>query len=90
MELPDLYFNDLFENTSDLIYYVSGSGVIEKVNPVWLSTLGYKYDEVRGKSVYEFVSPEELSVFKAYREKIFFESITPGNAKDRKADPYPF
>ena len=70
MELPDLYFTDLFENTSDLIHYVSVSGIIEKVNPAWLSTLGYKYDEVIGKSVYEFVDQEEVSVFKAYRENI--------------------
>lgn len=75
MHTPDLYFSDLFENTSDLIHYVSKDGTIEKVNPAWLSTLGYSYDEVKGKSIYDFVTPEERSDFRAYRETTFVKHI---------------
>lgn len=75
MHSPDLYFSDLFENTSDLIHYVSKEGAIERVNPAWLSTLGYSFDEVKGRSIYEFVAPEEQSDFRAYRETTFVKHI---------------
>ncbi len=64
----DLYFNDLFENTSDLIHYVTLDGEIERVNPAWLTTFGYTFEEVAGRSIYDFVIREEVSAFKAFRE----------------------
>lgn len=55
MHTPDLYFSDLFENTNDLIQYVSKEGAIEKVNPAWLSTLGYNLDEVINQPLTDFI-----------------------------------
>lgn len=75
MQTRDLYFSDLFENTSDLIQYVSKDGSIEKVNPSWLSTLGYNFEEVKGRSIYDFVTPEQQSEFRAYRETTFIKHI---------------
>ncbi|MBC7914943.1 MAG: PAS domain S-box protein [Pyrinomonadaceae bacterium] len=66
--MADIYFNDLFENTSDLIQYVSVEGGIEMVNPSWLNTLGYSFDEVKGRSIYEFISEDQKTAYRQYRE----------------------
>ncbi|MFD2164080.1 PAS domain S-box protein [Paradesertivirga mongoliensis] len=68
MNLTDVYFKDLFENTSDLIQYVSLEGEIEMVNPAWLLNLGYALEEVKGKSIYEFIDPAEADTYKTYRD----------------------
>ncbi|MGB4398501.1 MAG: PAS domain S-box protein [Daejeonella sp.] len=75
MQIPDIYFSDLFDNTSDLIQYVSEDGAIENVNPAWLLTLGYRFDEVKGRSIYDFVAEEERSEFRAYRETTLVKQV---------------
>ncbi len=56
------HFRDLFENTHDLVCFLRIDGKIELVNPAWLNTLKYKFADVVGKSIYEFVHPD-------YKEK---------------------
>jgi PAS domain S-box-containing protein len=53
----DKYFKDLFENTSDLIHFLTVEGNIEFVNPAWLKTLEYQLYEVEGKSIYNYIHP---------------------------------
>lgn len=53
----DNHFKDLFENTSDLIHFLSVKGNIELVNPAWLATLGYEKHEVTGKLIFDFIHP---------------------------------
>lgn len=59
MEDPrfDRHFKDLFENTSDLIHFLDNDGKIELVNPAWLKTLGYEFQDVEGKNIREFLHP---------------------------------
>lgn len=68
MTSADIYFTDLFENTSDLIQYVSLKGEIEMVNPAWLNTLGYSLEDVKEKSIYEFIAEDKKPIYQAYRQ----------------------
>ncbi len=75
--MPDLsfdnHFKDLFENASDLIYFLTIDGNIELVNPAWLNTLGYELHEVVGRSIYDFVHKACIKEYKAFREKAIYE-----------------
>ena len=62
----DNHFKDLFENTSDLIHYLTIEGKIELVNPAWLKTLDYELSEVIGRSIYDFI---HAPCIKEYKEK---------------------
>ncbi len=64
------HFRDLFENTSDLIYFLDVEGNILVVNPAWLSTLGYEIDEVIGRSIYDFVHHDYIENYKNARHDI--------------------
>jgi PAS domain S-box-containing protein len=71
----DKYFRDLFENTSDLIHYANVRGDIELANPIWLKTLGYSLEDVKGKSIYEFIADKEVSAYQEYRDQCIKEPI---------------
>ncbi len=63
----DAHFKDLFENTSDLIHFLTIDGRIEIVNPAWLKTLHYKSEEVVGRSIYDFVHQPCIEEYKEAR-----------------------
>lgn len=63
----DTHFKDLFENTSDLIHFLTFDGQIELVNTMWLKTLGYKKEEVEGKSIYNFIHQPCIEEYKTLR-----------------------
>lgn len=63
----DSHFKDLFENTSDLIHFLNIEGKIELVNPSWLSNMQYELDEVKGKSIYDFIHSTCISEYKQLR-----------------------
>ena len=65
----DNHFKDLFENTSDLIHFLTIDANIELVNPAWLKTLGYELYEVIGRSIYDFIRPDFIAVYKEHRAK---------------------
>ena len=64
------HFRDLFENTNDLIYFLKIDGAIELVNPAWLDTLNYRYEDVVGKNIYEFIHPDYKQKFSESREEV--------------------
>lgn len=66
----DNHFKDLFENTSDLIHFLTVEGRIEFVNPAWLKTMDYKLDEVLGKSIYDFIHPPCIQEYKEIRTEV--------------------
>lgn len=51
-------FKSLVENTSDWIWEVNTKGVYTYVSPICESIIGYKPDEVIGKSFSDFLDPE--------------------------------
>lgn len=61
----DDHCKDLFENTSDLIHFLTLDGKIKLVNPAWLLTLRYKAEEVIGKKIFDFI---HQPCIKEYRE----------------------
>jgi two-component system sensor kinase FixL len=63
------HFQDLFNNTTDLIQFVGTNAQVELVNPAWLHTLEYELYEIVGRKVYDFIHPEYADAYKNYREK---------------------
>ncbi|MEZ5668300.1 MAG: PAS domain S-box protein [Alphaproteobacteria bacterium] len=49
-------YQDLFENSTDLIQAVAPDGRIMFVNRAWRETLGYADDEIVGRSIFDFIS----------------------------------
>ncbi|MES2432062.1 MAG: PAS domain S-box protein [Bacteroidota bacterium] len=85
----DIHFKDLFDNTSDLIYFLSIEGNIELVNPTWLKTLGYEAEEVEGKVIFDFIHPPCVNEYREAREtaittKQSIELVTTFISKDGK------
>lgn len=68
------HFWDLFENTSDLIYFLDIEGKILLVNPAWLSTLGYEINDVTGRSIYDFVHPDYIENYKNARRDVIINN----------------
>ncbi|MGI8583620.1 MAG: PAS domain-containing sensor histidine kinase [Chitinophagaceae bacterium] len=64
----DNYFKDLFENTSDLIHFLTIEGNIELVSPAWLKTLEYELYEVVGRNIYDFLHPPCVNDYKLARD----------------------
>ncbi|MEO6583474.1 MAG: PAS domain S-box protein [Ferruginibacter sp.] len=71
----DNHFKDLFENTNDLIHFLNIEGNIELVNPAWLTTLGYEFNEVVGRSIYDFIHQPCREEYKATRKKVIDEKV---------------
>jgi two-component system, LuxR family, sensor kinase FixL len=66
----DAHFQDLFDNTHDLIHFASMDGRILKVNPAWAKALRIEAGQVAGKSIYEFISPDCRERYKEYRDRM--------------------
>jgi PAS domain S-box-containing protein len=66
----DNHFRDLFENTSDLIHFLNIDGIIEIVNPAWLKTLEYEFNDVVGRSIYDFIHPDYTAAYKVTRADV--------------------
>lgn len=63
-------YRDLFDNASDLIHIATPEGEIIYVNSAWLNALGYSQEDLKGKSIYSVVSPEERIRFGEYRNRV--------------------
>lgn len=66
----DNHFKDLFENTSDLIHFLTIEGNIELVNHAWLTTLNYQFYEVVGRGIYDFIHPPCIEEYKSVRNTV--------------------
>jgi PAS domain S-box-containing protein len=66
----DNHFRDLFENTHDLIHFLTIEGEIQLVNAAWLNTLKYELHEVVGKNIYEFIHPDYREKYRKNREDV--------------------
>jgi two-component system sensor kinase FixL len=70
-DLPsENYLTNLFQFTNDLIHILDMEGRIQKVNPSWLKNLGYTFEEVKNKSIYEFIDVNDHDLHKAYRKDV--------------------
>ena len=64
------HFKDLFENTHDLIYFLTIEGEIDLANPAFLSTLGYKMEEIAGKNIYDFIHHDYAARYRENRADV--------------------
>jgi PAS domain S-box-containing protein len=69
-------YKKILENTNDLINVITAEGIILNVNKTWETILGYKKEEVEGKSIYSFISPQQQETFKIARNKIISEGAS--------------
>jgi len=67
---PEFFFRDLFEQTSDLIHILSMDGLIIKVNPSWLFHLGYSFEEVHLRSIYDFIKADHHELYRKNRKAV--------------------
>lgn len=63
-------YKNLFDSAHDMIHIVEPDGKIIYVNAAWMKSLEYTIDEIQGKSIYAFVTPEDRERFKQYRENV--------------------
>jgi PAS domain S-box-containing protein len=63
-------FKDLFDNAHDLIHLVHLDGTLLYVNNAWTRVLQYSQEEVKGKSVYDFIDRQDRNLFIDYRNKV--------------------
>jgi diguanylate cyclase (GGDEF)-like protein/PAS domain S-box-containing protein len=56
---PAAAFERVFTLVSDLVVATRREGTILLANPAWEETLGWTVDELVGRSVYEFIHPED-------------------------------
>jgi two-component system cell cycle sensor histidine kinase/response regulator CckA len=65
LEKSEAYFRRLTENSLDVITIVDANGKIIYESPSVQQVFGYGVDEYRGRELFEFVHPEDVSSLKA-------------------------
>lgn len=63
-------YRDLFDNSSDLIHFVTPEGRILYVNKAWKDALGYNESELEGESIYFYVCSKDREMFRRYRNLV--------------------
>lgn len=66
-------FRDLYEYSPVMMQSVDEEGLVRNVNQKWLSVLGYSREEVIGRSVLEFMTPESAAMAKTIVLPQFWE-----------------
>lgn len=57
LSVSEARYQDLVENSTDLIHSATADGILLFVNRTWCETLGYSYDSIVGRHVEDFVLP---------------------------------
>ena len=70
-------FRDLFENSNDIIQYLSEAGNVLYANPALLETLGYNKNDIERLTISELIHPEDRDCFLA-----LISSLKPGQKFD--------
>lgn len=61
LRLSETRFRNIVENANDIIFLLDRDGVFSYVSPNWTTQLGHYPEEVRGKSLLDFVHPSDLT-----------------------------
>jgi len=72
-------YADLFEHASDGIFIADPSGVIDEVNAAGCRLLGRAHEEIVGRSIQEFVPPEDATRLVATREAMLGGAVEVGD-----------
>ena len=80
-------YRDLFENAYDVIWISDPEGNIQAANHYLASLLGYSRNEIIGKNLLDFISPEHrfraIRFFKTFQQKGFCERELNFQTKER-------
>lgn len=68
-------FKDLFDNAYDLIHLVYPDGTIMYVNKAWERILGYRQEEIQGRSINSIVVAADRAAFMEFREALLKGSL---------------
>jgi diguanylate cyclase (GGDEF)-like protein/PAS domain S-box-containing protein len=67
----ETYYRALVHNAADLISISDASGIIRNISPSVTRVLGYRPEEMIGRSGFEFVHPDDVErIFEAYTEHV--------------------
>jgi PAS domain S-box-containing protein len=77
-ESAEKYFKLMIENSQDLITVMEISGNVTYITPSAEWVMGYKQEEVIGKSIFDFVNPEDA---KTAKESILKSIKNPGSVE---------
>ncbi|TNC08761.1 PAS domain S-box protein [Methylobacterium terricola] len=53
--------NSLWQLSSDLMLRCTFQGVMTAVNPAWTEVLGWREDELLGRTIFEFIHPDDVA-----------------------------
>ena len=60
LQKSEQHYRSLIENTSEIIHIVNKDGIITYMSPSGEKILGYKQEQVIGKSLFDFMYPDDL------------------------------
>ncbi len=69
-EIDSLALRDLLDGVVDLVQSVLPDGSIRFVNRSWLERLGYSFDEVAGRNIFEIIHPENRDHCMQYMQRL--------------------
>ncbi|NPA25629.1 MAG: PAS domain S-box protein [Deltaproteobacteria bacterium] len=72
-------YRSIYHKTPAMLHSINREGNLVSVSDHWLEALGYERDEVVGRALFEFLTPEAARLA---REKIFPEFFRTGFCKD--------
>lgn len=56
----EIYFRSLIENAMDIVTVLNGDGTIRYESPSIKRVLGYEQEELNGRSVFDFIHPDDI------------------------------
>lgn len=59
-QISEQYYRSLFDNNTDIVYSTDLEGNISSVNPAFEKLLGYKKEELLGKSALKYINKEDI------------------------------
>ncbi|MEQ2525682.1 EAL domain-containing protein [Bacillaceae bacterium CLA-AA-H227] len=59
-QISEQYYRSLFDNNTDIVYSTDLDGNISSVNPAFEKLLGYKKEELLGKSALKYINKEDI------------------------------
>lgn len=69
------FFKDLFQNSSELIHSLNEEGRFLWVNDAWLRTMGYHWDELKNKTIWELMQDDTIPQHRTRFQEVLKGSI---------------
>ncbi|WP_079508038.1 putative bifunctional diguanylate cyclase/phosphodiesterase [Mesobacillus jeotgali] len=60
LEVSEQYYRSLFDNNGDFVYSTDLAGNFTSVNQAFMKTFGYMENELIGRSVLDFINPDDI------------------------------